>query len=196
MSLSLTRACAALALFGLAMNSAGAQTLYKWTDERGVIHYSATVPPEASKKSIDEMRYGRVVRRTEAQLSPEELKARQDKELKEAETRRKEREQATRLKILHERYGSLEALDAEIAKTVLDFLKKRSPLLALTANLQTDIEKYEQKGAKNEAAQVKKQLQNAQAALASVSDEERVAVGKLQEDRRLWIERTPGAPKT
>lgn len=172
---------------------AGAQALYKWVDDRGVTHYSATVPPTASKKAIDEMRSGRVVRRHEAQLTDEQVRERQSQKQKEIESARKDRELAARVKILHERYASLEALDAEISKANLDFEGKRSPLLALAATLRADIEKYERRGSSSEAAQVRKQLANTEASLASVAEEERSALGKLNEDRQLWLQ-SPGRP--
>lgn len=178
-----------LLLCGLIFASgASAQALYKWVDDRGVTHYSAIVPPTASKKAIEEMRSGRVVRRQEAQLTQEELQAREAEKQRSIENRRKERQLNARVRILHERYASLQALEGEISKANLEFEGKRAPLLALAATLRADIDKYERRGASNEAAQVRKQLSNTEASLSSLAVEERSAVGKLEEDRRLWLD--------
>lgn len=183
-----------LLFFALALaQGAHAQALYKWVDDRGVTHYSSTVPPTASKKAIDEMRSGRVVRRQEAQLTEEQVKEREAQKQREIDAARRAREMSNRIKILHERYASLEALDAEISKANLEFESKRAPLLALAATLRADIEKYERRGSSNEANQVRKQLANTEASLASVAEEERSALGKLNDDRKLWLE-SPGRP--
>lgn len=45
-----------LALLAAALPAAAAQTLYKWTDADGVVHYSATPPPDGARASEVKLR--------------------------------------------------------------------------------------------------------------------------------------------
>ncbi len=58
--------------------------VYKWVDDKGVVHYTETLPPEAVKKPSSQLNsQGRATKRTEGQLTPEQVAAR------DAETARK-----------------------------------------------------------------------------------------------------------
>jgi hypothetical protein len=46
---SIGRALGAAALLALAIAPVGAQTMYKWVDEKGTTHFSESPPPEGSK---------------------------------------------------------------------------------------------------------------------------------------------------
>ncbi len=53
--------------------------LYKWTDEKGVVHYSETLPSEAKDRSNTEIdKKGRELRKNDAALTPAQIKAIQD----------------------------------------------------------------------------------------------------------------------
>ena len=53
--------------------------LYKWTDEKGVVHYSETLPSEAKDRSSTEIdKKGRELRKNDAALTPAQIKAIQD----------------------------------------------------------------------------------------------------------------------
>jgi hypothetical protein len=67
-------AAAALAAGALALApAAGAQKLYKWTDEKGVVHYTDTAPDKAGGVVLDKQ--GRPLRAIEAPLTPDQAKA-------------------------------------------------------------------------------------------------------------------------
>jgi hypothetical protein len=68
--------CLALALFctfGVA-HAADTGVTYKWVDENGVTHYGDSIPPQYAKKESSVLnKQGVVVRRNDAQKSPEQL---------------------------------------------------------------------------------------------------------------------------
>src|SRR5215472_2777081 len=50
--------------------------LYKWVDEKGVVHYSDTLPPEAVDKARTELnKQGVEVKKTDKALTPEQRRA-------------------------------------------------------------------------------------------------------------------------
>ncbi|MFO1321009.1 MAG: DUF4124 domain-containing protein [Burkholderiales bacterium] len=81
MNLGSKRSCALLALvLAASMTGAHAQTkkpskLYKWVDEKGVTHYTETMPVEVKDKSSTEIdKRGRVLRKNEAAMTPEQIR--------------------------------------------------------------------------------------------------------------------------
>ena len=53
----------------------GSNKLYKWVDEKGVTHYTETMPAEVKDKSSTEIdRRGRVLRKNEAALTPDQIR--------------------------------------------------------------------------------------------------------------------------
>lgn len=54
---------------------------YKWTDEKGVVHYTDKIPPEAlNKGNVELNKQGVTVKRTEPALTPEQRRAREVEE--------------------------------------------------------------------------------------------------------------------
>jgi hypothetical protein len=50
---------------------------YKWTDEKGVVHYTDKIPPEAlNKGNVELNKQGVTVKRTDPALTPEQRRAR------------------------------------------------------------------------------------------------------------------------
>jgi hypothetical protein len=69
---------------------------YKWVDEKGVVHYSDKIPPEAiNKGSVEINKHGVAVRRTDPAPTPEQRRARELEELRRQELAR-EREEIDR----------------------------------------------------------------------------------------------------
>lgn len=63
----------------LGASAVHAGKLYKWTDEKGVVHYSETLPAEAKDRSNTEIdKKGRELRKNDAALSPAQIKAIED----------------------------------------------------------------------------------------------------------------------
>ncbi len=103
-------------LIPLLASAAGAEGLYKWTDERGVVHYSDYPPPTEQKSGVSKLnKQGILLRKGESEA---------DKRAHEAELERKKQEQAQRAeqirydRALQERYRSAADIAAERDKQV------------------------------------------------------------------------------
>ncbi len=103
-------------LITLLASAAGAEGLYKWTDERGVVHYSDYPPPTEQKSGVSKLnKQGILLRKGESEA---------DKRAHEAELERKKQEQAQRAeqirydRALQERYRSAADIAAERDKQV------------------------------------------------------------------------------
>jgi hypothetical protein len=70
----------AVALFALAAVSPVGAATYKWTDEDGKVHYSDKAPPEAPKGATVLDKQARAIKKIEAPLTPEQVKAKADEE--------------------------------------------------------------------------------------------------------------------
>lgn len=69
---------ASAVLLVLGANSVEAQKkkLYRWTDEKGEVHYTDQLPPEAAQSARDQLnKEGRPVERVERAMTPEEREA-------------------------------------------------------------------------------------------------------------------------
>lgn len=69
---------------------------YKWVDEKGVVHYTDKIPPEAiNKGNVEINKHGVAVKRTAPAPTPEQRRARELEELRQQELAR-EREEIDR----------------------------------------------------------------------------------------------------
>ncbi len=69
----------ALAAIANANEPKAASKLYKWVDEKGVTHYTQTMPGDVNQKGNTELdRRGRVVKKNEAAISEEQIRAIQE----------------------------------------------------------------------------------------------------------------------
>jgi len=99
----------ALALFALA-SPAGAAT-YKWTDEDGKVHYSDKAPPETPKGATVLDKQARPVKKIDAPLSPEQLKAKADEEERQKALARAKDDQERKDRALMASYTSENEID-------------------------------------------------------------------------------------
>ncbi len=97
--------CALMLLaFGFA-STPGAAT-YKWTDEDGKVHYSDKAPPEAPKGAAVLDKQGRQVKKIEAPLTPEQIKAKADEDARQRATAKARDDQARKDRALMQSYTS------------------------------------------------------------------------------------------
>lgn len=82
---ALAAACLAAAVHADTKNSGSNKTAYKWVDEKGIVHYGDSVPPEFSQREQRQLNsQGVEVGRKQAEMSPAEaaaFAARQKEEL-------------------------------------------------------------------------------------------------------------------
>ena len=105
---------AACALCGGAAEAA----MYKWVDEKGVTHYTDTMPPDAvNKGNIEFNKQGIAIRKTDPAVTPEQRKAREAEAEQQREAAKQQAETARRDRAL---------LDSYTTESDIDLAKNRS----------------------------------------------------------------------
>jgi hypothetical protein len=107
MSAALVIAAAAVTVAG----KAGA-AMYKWVDEKGVVHYTDKVPPEAvDKANVELNKQGIPVKKTDKALTPEQRRAIEQDAERQKLTARQQEEVARRDRALLSSYTSEAEID-------------------------------------------------------------------------------------
>lgn len=101
-------------------STAMAQTVYRWVDESGEVHYGHAVPPEHAHRGYDRLRRDGTVReRVEPAMSPEERAERAERLAREAEQEAEQRSQESRDRMLLAAYRSdqdiIDTMEAQVA---------------------------------------------------------------------------------
>ncbi len=92
--------------------------MYKWVDEKGVTHYTDTMPPDAVNKANTQLnQQGVPVRKTEPAITPEQRKAREAEAERQREAAKLQEETARRDRAL---------LDSYTTESDIDLAKNRS----------------------------------------------------------------------
>ncbi|HUX63249.1 DUF4124 domain-containing protein [Sulfuricella sp.] len=101
-----------LLLILLASFPAIAGKLYSWVDEHGKTHYGNTVPPQYAQQGNAELNQrGVVVKKTDAALTPEQRKAKEEELAQQKEEEKKALEQKRRDKALLNTYTTEKEVD-------------------------------------------------------------------------------------
>lgn len=106
------RICFSLLLILLASFPAVAGKLYSWVDEHGKTHYGNTVPPQYAQQGNTELdKKGAVIKKTDAALTPEQRKAKEEELAQQKEEDKKKLEQKRRDKALLNTYTTEKEID-------------------------------------------------------------------------------------
>lgn len=101
-----------LLLILLASFPAMAGKLYSWVDEHGKTHYGNTVPPEYAQQGNAELNQkGVVIKKTDAALTPQQRKAREDELAQQKAEEQKKQEQKRRDQALLNTYTTEKEID-------------------------------------------------------------------------------------
>lgn len=101
-----------LLLILLASFPAVAGKLYSWVDEHGKTHYGNTVPPQYAQQGNTELdKKGAVIKKTDAALTPEQRKAKEEELAQQKEEDKKKLEQKRRDKALLNTYTTEKEID-------------------------------------------------------------------------------------
>jgi hypothetical protein len=104
-----------LAVLAILAASPAFGATFKCTDEKGVTHYGDTMPPQCAKTPVLEVqKTGTTVKRFDAQMTPEQLKAKQDEEKRKADAAAKAADSKRKDMALLNTYSS--ERDFEVAK--------------------------------------------------------------------------------
>lgn len=169
--------------------SALAGKLYKWTDEKGVVHYSETMPTEAKDRSSTEIdKRGRTLRKNDAALTPDQVRAiEEDKERRKSEEKQvaeqKRRDNAllntytteseiddARTRALSGATQALQAIEArqKSSRAKIDGLKKQAGDWKAKGKPVPESLKEESAAADREAAKIATELQTKETEIANL----------------------------
>ncbi|MBL8525475.1 MAG: DUF4124 domain-containing protein [Betaproteobacteria bacterium] len=140
-----TRILSSLAVSLLATLAAtSAHATYKCVDEKGITHYGDTMPPQCAKKEITEMsKQGSVVKKYEAPLTPEQLKAQAEERERRRETDKKVADQKLRDQALIATYGSEREFDVARDKDLAGMDARKKTLQSRNGEVDKTLAKYQ-----------------------------------------------------
>lgn len=132
-----------LTAFALASPGALAQsTLFKCVDDKGVTHYGETMPAACAKKDVAEInKQGRMVRKLDAPLTPEQQKARDEANAKKQADDRKVDEQRMKDLALIGTYGAEKEINTVRDKDVAQIDQRRRFLETRIADIDAKLVK-------------------------------------------------------
>jgi hypothetical protein len=109
----------AIALVLTAAAAGSDAAMYKWVDEKGVVHYTDRMPAEAvDKGSVELNKQGIPLRRTEAAPTPEQRRARQLEEERARQVAREREVVDRRDRALMQSYSTAEEIDLARSRAV------------------------------------------------------------------------------
>lgn len=118
-----------IAIALLAMGDAAAQTVYRWVDDTGEIHYGHSVPPEYANQGYEVLRRDGTVReRVEPALTPEELAERRESRRRKKEEESRQRNQKSRDRLLLATYRSEDALKSAMETQIVALNSQRASI--------------------------------------------------------------------
>ncbi len=166
-----------IAVTMLLTTSAMAQTVYRWVDDRGEIHYGHAVPPEYAQRGFDRMGPdGQVRERIAPALTPEERAARDVRMALDAERQAEQRSQDTRDRLLLASYSSEEDISNALNVQLTALNSQRG---AIRASLRQASSRFE--NLVGRAAQLTREGQIVPSALNDSIDETRQDMRRLRE---------------
>jgi len=175
-------------------------TTYKWTDEKGVVHYSDKMPPEAvDKASVQLNKEGVPVKRTEKVPTPEERRALEQDEERQRQVAKQREEIARRDRALVASYTSEAEIDLARNRALQTINTAIQSSLAFSEQLnkrKTELatKKTESQG-KSMVSALDRELESIDAELARQADliaqkkrEVSVITAKYDADKNRWRE--------
>ncbi len=203
-----------IALAFLLASADNAHALFKCTDEKGVTHYGDIMPPQCAKKPVVEMsKHGNVVRKYEAPLTPEQLKANDDERIRNKEKTDRMALQKLRDNALVATYGAEREFDIARDKDIASLDSRRDTLTVRTVDvdktltkLNNDMEFYQagksktakakeappqlvqdQRRAANEATSIRAEIQKIEQSKAEIR-------GRYDAEKARWKRLKAGMP--
>jgi len=193
-------ALAVLCALALAARSVGAAGLYKWIDERGGVHYSDQLPPEAADKGTVVLdKQGRQVKKIEPAPSAAELKAREAEDERQKAVAKAKDERTRKDIALLQSYTSAEEIDlareralsaaetrlksaetynAELAKRLAELEKQKAALAGKPVPFALE----------NEMSSVNGEMTRQARVIAQKKDEMASISARYESDKRHWQE--------
>jgi hypothetical protein len=194
----LTALVAAAAL--LAGAGPACAAMYKWVDEKGVVHYTDTLPPEAVDKARVELnKQGIPVKKTDKALTPEQRRAIEQDAQRQKQLARQQEEVTRRDRALLSSYTSEAEIDLARNRSLQTINNVVQSTLAYSDQLskrkvEIEAKKEEMKG-KPMVAVLDRELESIESELARQSEliaqkkrETEMVVAKYDADKQRWRE--------
>ena len=192
------------ALLGLclAMAAPGAVAagMYKWTDEKGIVHYSDQMPPEAVNKGTIVMdKQGRPLKKIEATPTPEQQKAKEQEDERQKSIVRQRDEQTRKDQALLQSYTSEDEIEfarGRAISAVTIQIKSAEDYTAGLARRQQELEKQKAELAgkpmsaalENELTSLNNELGRQRGLMALRKNELATISARYDVDKRRWQE--------
>ncbi len=123
--------------------SFSAHAVFRCVDEKGITHYGDTMPPQCAKKEVAEINQsGALVRKIDAQLTPEQIKVREAEKIKRGENLRLVVDQKQRDLALLGTYGSEREFTASRNRDVAQLDGRVATLQGRVTELDTRVQKF------------------------------------------------------
>ena len=189
----------ALALAFAALRDAHAGT-YKWTDEKGVVHYADKMPADAVNRASAQIdSQGITYKRTEAALTPEQMRAKYGDAEKQRQASREKESVERRDNALVASYSKEQDIDLARGRALATIegqvQSARVYVAQLTKRQQDLLEKKISAGSKGAPPAVERELESIERELAKTNDfiafkkSEGVAVAaRYDADKQRWRE--------
>jgi hypothetical protein len=192
----------ALLAFALLLAGAGEAraAMYKWVDEKGVVHYTDKMPPEAVDKASTELnKQGVPVKKTEKALTPEQRQALSQEAERKREAARAQEEIARRDRALVSSYTSETEIDLarnRSLQTINNVILSAQAFKEQLEKRRVDVEarKAESEG-KPVVAVLDRELESIDGELARQGDviaqkqrETKAIIAKYDADKQRWRE--------
>ena len=184
----------------LAGTSPARAAMYKWVDERGVVHYTDKMPPEAvDKASVELNPQGIPVKKTEKALTVEQRRATAEDEERQRRAAKQQEEVARRDRALLSSYTSEAEIDLARNRSLQTINSVISSTQAFSEQLDkrkadAEAKKVEFKG-KPVIATLDRELESIDAELARQADliaqkkrETTAIIAKYDADKQRWRE--------
>ena len=195
-----TTAALIVAAAMLAASRPAGAAMYKWVDEKGVVHYTDTLPPEAVDKANTELnRQGIPVKKTDKALTPEQRRAIEQDAQRQKQLAREQEEVARRDRALMSSYTSEAEIDLARNRSLLTINNVVQSTLAYSDQLnkrkvEVEAKREEMKG-KPIVAVLDRELESIDAELARQAEliaqkkrETDAVVAKYDADKQRWRE--------
>lgn len=189
----------ALALAFAALRDAHAGT-YKWTDEKGIVHYADKMPAEAVNRANAQLdSQGVVYKRTEAALTPEQMRAKYGDAEKQRQGLRDREAADRRDNALVASYSKEQDIDLARGRALAtidgQMQSARVYVAQLTKRQQDLLEKKMAAGSKGAPPAVERELESIERELAKTNEfvafkrnESVAAAAKYDADKQRWRE--------
>lgn len=179
-------------LLGLSLNCSAQAKLYKWVDKKGKTHYGDTIPPEYTDQGNTQLdKRGQVVKKTDAALTPAQIKERDDAEARAQQEKVDQLETQRRDKALLATYTELKEIDSSLQRNLgaLDVQVQTNELRVKSAQGRLDGLKKQEAGfvqrKKPAPPDVTSAIKAAEAEVAQI----RASLAKLEQEKTAMRQR-------